>query len=586
MRCDHLRRVLVVLVAGLILLPTALLPRLYAEEPPPSHVRVVRLSYVSGAALLRRPNSPDWENALVNTPIQEGFELATNAAGFVEVEFENGSTARLGEFSRLLFTQLALSAAGGKLNVMTFEQGYGTFHFQPEEFDHYQVKLGDVALTAKGECRFRTDLAPDRLRVEMFRGTIEAATAKSMATVSEGEVLERRSGSTESAFNIRTGIDKDDWDKWTEARDKQAHLAEMDDRMGTFGMRYGWNDLNTYGEWVRVPGGGFGWSPYAPVGWSPYSFGRWQWYPGSGWVWVSGEPWGWLPYNCGQWFDNASFGWYWMMPMDGCPFWQPSLVEWFGGPGWIGWAPHLGSGRPGGFHPPARNPGSGPRPPFHPSPVSSGVGSGNAASLIAHRNVTAVPTSVFESRQMITPQVLQQVSAGPENRMEHPPSQPAHPAALAAAPVPAASREAGKAFAHHSSAPPSILMGGDAGKESALLFGLHLRSRNEPLRARGGTTLGGRYPVRGSQGEFRGETSKGGMASAGGATGGTKGGGSGSSPVVVSHTSGGGASRASSSGGWSGGGGGSGGGSSVSGGISAGSAHASGGGGGSSGGHH
>lgn len=40
------------------------------------------------------------------------------------VEFENGSTAPLGERSRLLFHQLALDADGKKLNGLTFEPGY------------------------------------------------------------------------------------------------------------------------------------------------------------------------------------------------------------------------------------------------------------------------------------------------------------------------------------------------------------------------------------------------------------------------------------------------------------------------------
>ena len=38
----------------------------------------------------------------------------------------------MGELSKLLFHQLALDANGNKLNGMTFEQGYATFHFLPE----------------------------------------------------------------------------------------------------------------------------------------------------------------------------------------------------------------------------------------------------------------------------------------------------------------------------------------------------------------------------------------------------------------------------------------------------------------------
>ena len=63
---------------------------------------------------------------MVNTPIQEGFSLATDKKSFAEVQFENGSTVRLGELSGIDFTQLALSPQGGHINHLTLDQGYAT----------------------------------------------------------------------------------------------------------------------------------------------------------------------------------------------------------------------------------------------------------------------------------------------------------------------------------------------------------------------------------------------------------------------------------------------------------------------------
>jgi hypothetical protein len=54
----------------------------------------------------------------------------------------------------------------------------------------------------------------------------------------------------------------------------------------------------------------------------------------------------------------------------------------------------------------------------------------------------------------------------------------------------------------HTAAPPTILMGGDAAKESALLGARH--SAHQPLRVQMGSTLGGRFEVGGAEGEFRG----------------------------------------------------------------------------------
>ena len=590
------------------------------EEIAKSHARVVRLSYLSGTVMMKRPTSPEWENALANTPIQEGFELSTSGDGFAEVEFENASTARLGELSKLLFNQLAMSAVGVKLNGMTFEQGYATFHFLPEDYDTYNLKVGDVSLTATGKSEFRTDVEQDRFRVEVFNGSIDVAAPTLSAKLGEGKVLERQSGSPESAFNIRKGIDKDAWDKWTEARDKQLQLTTKDELVGPLGLRYGWSELDTYGEWVQVPGRGLVWSPYARAGWSPYSSGTWQWYPGFGWVWISSEPWGWLPYHCGRWHYDPSLGWYWIS--HGCLFWEASLVDWYMGPGWIGWAPQR-PGPPVSVAPPSGRPGPGqplphppPRPPFPPRPSPVPV-HGNASA--ATRHVSVVPLSVVQDRQMITPQIAKRIPVSAENRIERPPFEPAAPLTPATAAPAAGGRTTlnsnattataapgrapkvglGKGFAPHHAAPPTILMGGDAKKESALLSGLHLRSGKEPLRARAGTTLGGHYMVSGSPGEFRGEVFKGGAVSGPSATRGSQGGptgvlpSGGAGPIIASHGSGGG--RGSSGGGFSGsarssGGSGGGGSTHVGGGGGGGSAHAGGGGfsggGGSGGGSH
>ena len=567
-------------------------------EVAKSHARVVRLSYVSGTVMVKRPGSAEEEPALLNTPLQEGFELSTSGGSYAEVEFENGSTARLGELSKLLFHQLALDANGNKLNGMTFEQGYATFHFvpehnlpssasrqakdgtlyfQPTRYDVYHVKMADTTVTANGKCEFRTDRDQDRYRVEVFTGLVDVVTPAQSSQLGEGKILEHKSGGTELAFNIRKGIEQDAWDHWTEARDKQVQLTEKTEIVSPMGPRYGWSELDTYGEWVTLPGRRFGWSPYARAGWSPYTNGQWEWYQGFGWTWISGEPWGWVTDHCGAWDFDASFGWYWMRPMFGCGFWGASMVDWYMGPGWIGWAPR---GRPG----------TGPRPPrpVHPIP---GPRPGHSP-----KGLVTVHASVVQNRQMITPQAVNKVEPTDGSMIEHPPfgpslrptsaaSSPAHVSGTAstsntftatgsapgggttsssststAAPSPVMIGGGGWGpgyGSHRGSAPSSVLMGGDAARESFLL-GNHLsHSDHQPLRAAEGTTLGGRYTVGGTPGEFRGNGFKGGGKNGGasGANGPLVGpimsspsGGSGA--VIVSHSSGGGASHG---GGYSGG---------------------------------
>jgi hypothetical protein len=441
-------------VVGLFLLPAAL-----SAQQAVSHVRVVRLSYVTGTVGIKRPGSTDWTKALVNTPIQEGFEVSTSAGSFTEVEFENGSTARVGELSRVDFSQLALDAEGNKLNRLTFGEGYATFHFLPERHDIYSVKIADATLTPSGKTVFRTDLRQGRVRVEVFNGSVDVVAPSGSAKVGKDKVLEYTTSTPEEAFNVQHGITKDSWDKWSDARDTQDQLAVRDQAVGARGPLYGWSDLNTYGEWAYIPGYGNGWAPYAPMGWMPYSMGMWDNYPGMGLTYISSEPWGWLPYHYGVWDFDPDFGWFWMPGSFG--YFSPALVTMYSGPGWVGWAPLGTHGRPGtGF-------------------------------------ITTIPGSAIQTGQLITLEMVNHVPRSAGKAVAQLPFQAGGEERMSAA-----SLETGS----HALAPTTIIMGGDATKESALLGSR--QGRNQPLRVQMGSTLGGRFKVGGTESEFRGDTFK------------------------------------------------------------------------------
>ena len=465
MRGKALRLVFPAIALGVLTLPTIL----FAQNGL-SHVRVVRLSYVSGTVQVKRPDSPEWAKAIVNTPLQEGFQISTDANSYAEAEFENGSTARMGEFSKLTFDQLALDADGNKLNRLTFEKGYATFHLMPEHHDVYSVKVAETTLTPNGKTVFRADLESGKGRVEVFSGSIQVATASNSAKLGKDRVLDFDSGATEIALNVRTGIVKDSWDKWTSNRDTQAQLALSNQGYSTRNAMYGWSDLGAYGEWGYFDGFGYGWAPFASAGWTPYSMGMWSWYPGMGYTWISAEPWGWMPYHFGNWSFSPGFGWFWM-PTGSSAF-SPALVSWYSGPGWVGWAPR-------------------------------GVRGAGGQSI-----VTTTPGSVVQNGLLVGPQNVIHMPTTAGTEIKHMPFQPGLGAmqpgprvSAAAAGTPMGPR----AVMSHGTAPPSILMGGNAATESSLQ-GRHF---NEPLRVRMGTTLGGQYRVGGNVGEFRGNAFKG-----------------------------------------------------------------------------
>jgi uncharacterized protein DUF6600/FecR-like protein len=474
-----------------------------AQGPPASgglsHVRVVRLSFIQGRAAVRTPGSDGWGEATVNTPIQEGFSLSTDEKSFAEVEFENGSTVRLGELSVIDFTQLALTAKGDHLNHMALEQGYATFDVTLEHHDEYALSVAGVSLTAEGKTEFRVDSDGERMRMEVFSGSVRAADSSHAETLAQNHTLARESSNPASSFQITDKVQQDDWDKWAKARGQQSTLAAKDEAITppVPGSLYGWDDLDVYGEWNYFPGYGNGWAPYEPEGWSPYAAGMWNWYPGMGYTWISGEPWGWLPFHYGFWNFDAGMGWFWMPGSFGA--WNPALVNWYSGPGWIGWSP-IGV---------------------------AGVGGPAPCTLAVAGCLMAVPPHVLSNREPIQPGGTQSVHlrsneaitaiARPDVAPDRgaAPLQPSFPRSVRISdgrnegqargrgPDDARSPAAPSGFLRGpKGAPSSLIMGQRVGQEVfAGRVGVGSGSRGiEPIRVRLGATMGGRFSAAPSDG--------------------------------------------------------------------------------------
>lgn len=333
-----IRKLIWILGAGAIaLLP---LPSAWAQQY--SHARIVRLSFTEGTVAIQRPNAQGWASAPVNTPIQEGFQLSTADNSYAEVEFENSSMAWIGQNSLLEFPLLALDANGGKLNHLVLTQGYATFEFIREDGDQDQVVAGPVTITlaSGGTARFRADLVQGAVRVEVFKGRVKVSSAFGAQTLTS-EMKMVVNPSANPPMEVTRGIVEDAWDKWVDERYAEQLARRNQPTPGIYSPNvssmFGWGDLCEYGNWIYLPGYGYGWMPTQPSGWSPYVFGRWSWYPGFGYTWISFEPWGWLPYHYGGWTFQPGFGWVWIPGSFNS--WSPALVTWYQGQGWIGWTP-------------------------------------------------------------------------------------------------------------------------------------------------------------------------------------------------------------------------------------------------------
>lgn len=334
-------RLLVLFAAALILLTLNSAP---SAAQSYSHARIVRLSFVEGTVTLHRPGVDQWAKAFINTPIEQGFKLATAGNSFAEVEFENGSTVRIGQLSELDFTNLSLSPEGGKINHMTLKQGYATFTVMPKSGDVYQVRAAGSTYRAADKSMFRVDVEQEGQRLEVFKGRVDAQSSYGDETIARNHVL-RLVPTAAKPLQVSEGITEDAWDRWVNKRQQTETVARNRTEPGSSGAYnsiYGWSDLSYYGNWTSLPGYGSCWAPSMGAGWSPYSIGRWAWYPSFGYTWISGLPWGWLPFHYGSWISPSGTGWCWLP--GNFSAWSPGLVTWYEGPGWVGWMPRTYGG--------------------------------------------------------------------------------------------------------------------------------------------------------------------------------------------------------------------------------------------------
>jgi len=316
-----------------------------------SHARIVRLSLVEGDVQVLRPADEDgkqeWEEALVNLPIQQGFRLATGR-GRAEIEFESGATARIAENTVVEFTELAL-LDGGRITRLRLVQGTATFYANLSREDTFNVATPQLEVSIPDDARFRVDSTEESSTVAVFKGDVEVSSRAGTNKVTKNRSLIYRATEPDRVEVVRSD-NPDEWDRWVANRDETVQSA-TNASLSYFNSsdRYGIADLTSYGAWNYYPGYGNCWQPYGVgFGWAPFTRGQWIFYPGLGWTWVSYERWGWWPYHSGQWLFLAGTGWLWSPGGGRCHrCWDPAPVHWVDNRGVIGWVPRSPRDRPG-----------------------------------------------------------------------------------------------------------------------------------------------------------------------------------------------------------------------------------------------
>ncbi|MGB9416745.1 MAG: DUF6600 domain-containing protein [Acidobacteriaceae bacterium] len=302
----------------------------------PDATAVVRLSYTQGQVKILRGETTEFDQAQANMPLLAGYTLATGDDGQAEVEFTDGSVARVTPNSQLRLDTLPGADTRDETTDLTMVSGLGYFELNTANSQHFAVHFNSAVAQPVSNSIFRISLdnAPD---LSVFEGTVRASVSGAFdQTVEEGASLHFDANDASSVGTA--SIQSDTWDQWNQDRDNQiAQQAEQQtSARETSGATNepGWDDLDANGDWYPVEGYGNVWVPNnTPEGWDPYGNGYWANYSGWGYTWISGYSWGWLPYHCGAWNYWDNMGWGWVPGQCGLG-WHPGVTIWNAPRGW------------------------------------------------------------------------------------------------------------------------------------------------------------------------------------------------------------------------------------------------------------
>jgi hypothetical protein len=340
-----------------------LLPAAWADEAAQA-VSAARLSSVDGQVQISQGNQVIADRAVANAPLFEGTRVATAEDGRAEIQFEDGSVARLSPNSSLTLTALRGPVGAGDTEI-TLNTGLGYFELRGAGQDGIRIRFGDSVATAGGLTVLRINLDNPPGEVAVFSGNAHMERGSALALDLHGGESVALNGADPSHYDLAESIEPDSWDTWNSDRDQMLAAEGSSRTAATQGFadssNPAWNDLDANGNWYNVPGQGNIWSPYDAndAGWDPYGSGTWMWTPQFGYVWDSGYSWGYLPYQCGNWNFYDGFGWGWAPGLGGCaPWWGAGFYGLNIGIMPVGWRPPI---RPRPRQPIGRT-GQGPHP--------------------------------------------------------------------------------------------------------------------------------------------------------------------------------------------------------------------------------
>ena len=320
--------------AYLLLLTEAFTPLAVASDED-DLTSLSYISYLERYATVQPASQEESLEAIINLPLVPGDRTDTARQARMEAQLSDGAVLWLDEYTSLSFDAIAFSRdTQGDRTVLFLAEGGIAVEIPEHSLSTTPTRVDSTSATAylepDGLYRLQR-LENGGLRVEVWHGLAEAATADGGIPVRAGSAVEISAGQVDRSEEIMT--QGDEFGQWVAQRryelqgDSDLHLEDRFQQEGEI--------LDSYGSWVYVDNNeSWAWRPQVATSWSPYTSGRWYW-TSVGWSWVSYEPWGWLPYHYGSWYNDPVYGWVWYWNS----YWGPSWVSWISWGGYIGWCP-------------------------------------------------------------------------------------------------------------------------------------------------------------------------------------------------------------------------------------------------------
>ncbi|HEX5234385.1 MAG TPA: DUF6600 domain-containing protein [Silvibacterium sp.] len=323
--------------------PPADAPPSSIQEPAPeASVRAVRLSEVQGTVHVLQDGEEAFSQAQLNMPVVEGMRLVAGEDGRVEIQFEDGSVARLTPNSSLTLTRLGRDAGGDTQTIIGADSGLSYYELNGRA-GQYTVRFGQDNIVPVDSSTFRVDLDQAPAELAVTHGGVQVSDGENLSAELHTNQTMQFDAQNPDEYQLVQSVSANSWDQWNSDRDEA--LSAMDESATSARASTGnpdnpaWSDLDANGDWYSVPGYGMGWTP-SGVGedWDPYGDGSWAYYNDVGYTWISDYSWGWWPYRCGAWSWFEGFGWMWFPGNCGWggvdAAWYPYGVIWRHPPGY------------------------------------------------------------------------------------------------------------------------------------------------------------------------------------------------------------------------------------------------------------